>query len=340
MPNLNYIACGFPSNGDTQLHGSHSVNVTWAELVWAAITVGRKSWGDVIQHGSQSWLEIVYRSAILMANLSSSPRGGFTKTDAYKSLDPSEKSAISYFLGLSFAKLAAQRLLEIPWLVHLDCFSDLPIGLKGNRRPDLIGENFSGKWGVFEAKGRTNRIDPRTIQKAKEQTRMLRKINGKDPSIRVASISHFFDNTLGIHLEDPAEVNTDAVDFEIPGGEDQFLEYYYQPFVSLIENNRTHHEEVTDQRTDVVSVGGRVINVVSLAEVDLVVGLDSQMQETLTLDSQMQETLKNTDRLRLQLLEHLGDIGQSHSANNDTASFLGMDGIFVRLGSSWDIKQI
>ena len=336
MPNLDYTAYGFPSNLGPQFNGLHSVDIQWPELVWAAITVGRKGWDDVIQHGSHSRLEIIYRSAILRANLGSSPQGSFTKTDAYKSLDPSEKSAVSYFFGLSFANLAAQRLLGIPWLVHLDCFSDLPIELRGNRRPDLIGENYWEEWGVFEAKGRTNRIDQNTIQKAKKQTRMLRKIDGSDPSIRVASISHFFDNMLNLHLEDPDEIYSNAVDFEISGGEDQFLKYYYQPFVSLIEHSGTSHEEAIDRRTDFVRIGSRGINIVSLAEVDLVVGLDAQVQEILTLGFQERDVPTNSDRLRPQLLNHFEGISQAHSVNDDTASFLGLDGVFVRLGSSWD----
>ena len=115
---------------------------------------------------------------------------------------------------------------------------------------------------------------------------MLRKIDGSDPSIRVASISHFFDNTLNLHLEDPDEIDSNAVDFEISGGEDQFLKYYYRPFVSLIERSGTSHEEAIDRRTDFIRIGNRGINIVSLAEVDLVVGLDAQVQEILTLGFQ------------------------------------------------------
>ena len=323
MLNLNYTACGFPSCWEKEFHGSHSMNVTWAELFWAAITVGRKNRASVIQHGYHSRLEIIYRFAMIGANLSYSDRDEFAKTDAYKSLDPSEKSAISYFLGLSFAKLAAEKLLGIPWLVHLDCFSDLSIDLRNNRRPDLIGEDYQGRWGVFEAKGRTNNIKKTLIQKAKKQTQMVRKINGSDPWVRVASISYFFHHKLKLHLEDPDEIHSDAIDFEIPGGEDQFLKYYYQPFISLIENSQSFQEEVE----------GRTINVVELVEVDLVVGLDAQVQEILT----------SVDSIRPRLSSHLEGIPRFHSENNaaallvgDTASFLGPDGILVRLGSSWE----
>lgn len=328
MPKLNYIAKGFHSDSGECLNGSHSIDVTWAELIWAGITVGRKSWEDVIQHGYHSFLEIIYRTAILKANLSSSPQGEFIKTDAYKSLDPSEKSAISYFLGLSFAKLVAHSLLSVPWLVHLDCFEDLPIeiDMKGNNRPDLIGKNLSGQWCVFEAKGRTHNIDKKLIQKAKNQAQMIKRINGMAPRIKGASLSHFSSEKLKLYLEGSDEINSDAVDFENSSGKDQFLESYYHPFMSLMENSTA-----TIRETDVVRMRGREINFVNLEEVDLDVGLDSQVQEILTSEYRAENALKIVDYLRSQDPEELT---QARSGNSDTI-FTGRDGISVRPGSSW-----
>ena len=326
MPKLNYIAKGFHSDSGACPNGSHSIDVTWAELIWAGITVGRKSWEDVIRHGYHSFLEIIYRTAILKANLSSSPQGEFTKTDAYKSLDPSEKSAISYFLGLSFAKLMAYRLLSVPWLVHLDCFSDQ---MKGNNRPDLIGTNLSGEWCVFEAKGRTHTIDKKLIQKAQNQAQAIQKINGMDPYIQGISLTHFSPDKLRLYLEDSDETNSDAVDLEIPGGEDQFLESYYQPFVSLIENSTA-----TTRKTGVVRMRGREINFVNLEEVDLDVGLDSQVQEILTSGYQAKNALMSIAHLCSPHTEEFGVPADDHSGNNDT-TIIGWDGVFVRLGSSW-----
>lgn len=323
MPNLNYTANGFPSSLEVLFRVSGPMNVRWPGLIWAAVTVGRKNCDEVVQHGYHSTLEILYRFAILMANLKDSAQGEFTKTDAYKSLDPSEKSAISYFLGLSFAKWAAQELLETPWLIHLDRFSDAPIVLKGNRRPDLIGMNKSGKWGVFEAKGRTNKIKPELILKAKQQTQMLRTIDSCDPWVRVASIVHFSDDRLELHLEDPEpnESHPDAVDLDIPDIEDRFLKYYYEPFLSLIENNHPSSERIAD----------RTIEIVNLVDVDLAVGLDSQVQDVLTRTSEY-PSFKN------HLLDLYEGIFRAHSENNDTASFLGLDGVFIRLGESWSSK--
>ena len=232
MPKLKYIAKGFPPNLGERLYGYNLIEVPWEELIWAGITVGRKSWEDVIQYDYYSFLEIIYRIAILKANLGSSPQGEFIKTDAYKSLDPSEKSAISYFLGLSFAKLITHRLLSVPWLVHLDCVPDLQIEMKedNRNRPDLVGRNLSGEWCVFEAKGRTGRIPKGLIQKAKSQARMINRINGMAPRIQGISISHFDSDMLILHFEGSSEIKSDAVDIKIPSGEDLFLQSYLSIF--------------------------------------------------------------------------------------------------------------
>ena len=331
MPKLNYTAKGFHSDLGKCLNGCHSIDVTWAELIWAGITVGRKSWENVIRHGYHSFLEIIYRTAILKANLSSSPQGEFIKTDAYKSLDPSEKSAISYFLGLSFAKLVAHRLLSVPWLVHLDCFEDLPIeiDMKDNNRPDLIGTNLSGEWCVFEAKGRTHNIDEKLIQKAKNQAHMIKRINGMAPRIKGASLSHFSSEKLRLYLEGSDEIDSTDADFENSSGKDQFLESYYHPFVSLMENSTA-----TIRETDVVRMRGREINFVNLEEVDLDVGLDSQVQEILTSDYQAKNALMSIYYLCSQHPAEFAVPTKAHSDNNDT-TFIGWDGIFVRPGSSW-----
>ncbi len=330
MLKLNYTAKGFSPDLGGRLNGSHSIDdITWAELIWAGITVGRKSWEDVIRHGYHSFLEIIYRTAILKANLSLSPQGEFIKTDAYKSLDPSEKSAISYFLGLSFAKLVAHRLLSVPWLVHLDCFSDLPIDLKGKNRPDLIGTNLSREWCVFEAKGRTHSIAEKLIQKAKGQAQMIKSINGKTPHIKGVSLSHFSSSKLRLYLEGSGEINSDAVDLKIPNGEDQFLESYCQPFMSLIENSTA-----TTRKTGVVRMRGREINFVNLEEVDLDVGLDSQVQEILTSEYRAENALRSIYYLCSQYPPEFAVSTKAHSGNNDT-TFIGWDGVFVLPGPSW-----
>lgn len=50
MPTITYRAQGFPA-GLPLLQGRQLLNTTWPEIVWAAITVGRRNYADLIQHG-------------------------------------------------------------------------------------------------------------------------------------------------------------------------------------------------------------------------------------------------------------------------------------------------
>lgn len=52
---------------------------------------------------------------------------------------------MNYFLGMTFCKLFAAKLLNTPWLLHLDVFRPTlnPV-LSGRSRPDLVGLERGG----------------------------------------------------------------------------------------------------------------------------------------------------------------------------------------------------
>jgi hypothetical protein len=51
------------------------------------------------------------------------PRGQkLVRTDAFMQMDPTEKGALNYFLGLVACKLFASKLLDAPWTLHLDVY--------------------------------------------------------------------------------------------------------------------------------------------------------------------------------------------------------------------------
>jgi hypothetical protein len=83
-------------------------------------------------------IELCWRAALAAASLEedrSSER--WVKTAAYRRLDASEKSAVSYFLGMTQAKIMCGRLLRAPHLIHLDAYLAM-IGVHATRtsRPD------------------------------------------------------------------------------------------------------------------------------------------------------------------------------------------------------------
>ena len=106
-------------------------------------------------YGKFSLDEARFRHHLIYANLMEQS-GCIHKSNLYESLDPTEKGAISYFIGMSVLKLVIEALLGIPWLVH---FSKLKVMhniiINGKSTPDLLGLNNQGQWIICEAKGRT-----------------------------------------------------------------------------------------------------------------------------------------------------------------------------------------
>ena len=113
MPKIAYKASGF-SAPFTSVNGASDLNVSWQFLVWSAITVGRAELFDVTRYGEFSLFEIVYRTAILYANLYVDGTDRLRQSAAYRGLDPSEKGAISYFLGMTMTKAFAEARLRVP----------------------------------------------------------------------------------------------------------------------------------------------------------------------------------------------------------------------------------
>src|SRR5260221_7068774 len=108
---------------------------------------------------SRPLIEMCWRAVMVLANLEPDPVSDrWRKSDSYLRLDPSEKSAVSYFLGLTQAKITCELLLGVPHLVHLDAV----LAMRGmplrDSRPDLIGfDPVSLAYGIaVDAKGRTN----------------------------------------------------------------------------------------------------------------------------------------------------------------------------------------
>ena len=314
MPMIPCVSRGFAPEFGVQVDRHYYLTVTWPEIVHAAITVGRRGWRDVWQHGAYSIFEMLYRSSMVFANLRESENGGIRKTVAHEWLDQSEKSAVSYFLGLTFAKLMATQQLSVHWAMHLDVYAQhLQATITASdrrRRPDLVGRDTSGRWCVFEAKGSTNKVRPKTIQDAKEQTRAVRTIRGVEPHLRVASITHFVNQTLCVHLEDPDGADRESFDLDI--SETQFMRDYYRPFTDLVDQNRGESMEIDAQKVWVVRVPGS----------DLRIGLSEEIRKTVT------------ERTELQLLPR-ATVSSFDASRN---LLLGSDGILVELGKTWSPK--
>lgn len=229
---LDYHANGFPRGKGQPQNGLGQLRFTWAALIRAALTVGRRGWRAVRAFGNYSKWEMTYRKGIVYANLRQDPVGHLYQSDAFCALDPSEKGAVSYFLGLTVSKLVSERLLRVPWLLHLDVYWDEldPRLKRGRARPDLAGRGKLG-WAIVESKGRTGKAPAKLVVDSKKQAQRITKIAGSPLRHRCAIVSHFIDSKLCAIVDDPNGVD-DAI--EIETSDSEFLHRYYEPLIDLL----------------------------------------------------------------------------------------------------------
>ena len=154
------------------------------------------------------------------------------KTPAYRRLDGSEKSAVSYFHGMVGARLLTEHLLRIPHLVHLDALlKQMKQPLKGSR-PDFIGHHpTTGTYSMpLEAKGRSGAWAGAPLVKAKAQAALLPAVVGATTSMTAASLTYFDDDHWAAYMEDPPPNHSQFA--PIPPG--LVTAFYYLPIVQAL----------------------------------------------------------------------------------------------------------
>lgn len=231
---IDYDSEGF-SAGAPVTNGAAALATGWDDLLKAALTVGRPSWQYVFRFGPASFFEAIFRlSLVRMALEQSGPAGRrFRRTAAARTMDPTEKGAISYFLGLTVAKLFAARLLTADWMLHLDVFRPATTRmLAGRSRPDLVGQMANGNWVVLEAKGRISEPDAGAKGKAKQQAQRVISIDGSRPAYQIGAITFFRRDTLSFYWNDPEpESGSEGLAIDIRPSD---WRHYYGPTFALI----------------------------------------------------------------------------------------------------------
>jgi hypothetical protein len=241
--------------------GTGVLTVTWDDLLWAAMTVGRPNRQYVFRHGAASWYELLFRLSLVRMSLEQAGPGGrrLRRTQAARTLDPSEKGAVNYFLGLAVAKLFADKCLDAPWLLHLDVFRpQLNAQLAGRSRPDLVGQTRAGDWIALECKGRTSQPSANAKQRAKEQAERVTTINGTAPSVNAGCIAFFKNDVLQFFWRDPTPDPTRVEHPIVVDVLEDSWRFYYKPVVALFSEAMPKRNDVgeglvtvVDERLDV-----------------------------------------------------------------------------------------
>jgi hypothetical protein len=243
---LDYESDDFPQSRGISAMGR--LQVTWDDILWAAVTVGRPNLYYVFRNRSSSQFEALFRwSLVRMALEQHGPSGSrLWRTDALRSLDPSEKGAVNYFVGMTFCKLFADKLLGTPWLLHLDVFRDQlnPIVLTSRSRPDFVGqETANSAWHAFESKGRGSNPRASDKAKAKNQAQRLVSVDGQNCRLHIGAITFFKNNVLQFYWRDPEPeepTKRNQIELHLPEGA---WGNHYEPATDLM---RPHLEALTE----------------------------------------------------------------------------------------------
>jgi hypothetical protein len=242
------------------------------------------------------------------------------QSPAYQHLGPAEKSAVSYFLGLTAAKLFAQKLLHVPWLLHLDSYSRDRQADHTRKLPDLLGLDKKLTWLVLEAKGRSNWLNQRVVKKAKQQAQTLTRIAGRQPGLQVGFCSYFtgITKTFKVYLVDPPVEDKYSNGHNLDLTPKTYLSTYYGLIFEFL--TAEYRETATS-----ITHGNHTYRVKNIAEADLRLGLDEQIYAL--LQSGDKSLSKN-------LITGLSGV-TSPSNEDEAQTTLGHDGVYVQLGDSW-----
>jgi hypothetical protein len=199
MQSINYESEGFPTN--ILRNEQRRLDVTWDDILWAAVTIGRPDIFHVFRHGRASVYEAIFRWSMVRIALQQqgARRQKLVRTEAFKRMDPTEKGAVNYFLGLVVCKLFAWKLLNSPWTCHLNAYRTTLASklLSGWSRPDMVAQSTSSQdWYAFECKRRGSVPGDAEKQKAKRQAQRLVSVAGTICTLHVGAITFFRNNAL------------------------------------------------------------------------------------------------------------------------------------------------
>jgi hypothetical protein len=313
------LPCGLVS----PTSGYHPASM--ARLVWAAATIGTTPFGPRLHHGRA--LELQWREAMMRASVWPGSNT-YWRSHGYARLDPSEKGAVSFFLGQAQAKLFAHDFFHVGRFVHYDAYLAHLGRPRRRTRPDFVG--FFGRdiaIGV-EAKGRSNGFGASLIAKAKRQASSLPVINGHPAAATYVHVARFDRNQWCAHLEDPPRARRPG-----DGNIDPAILtlVYYLPIVAAL---RAREPET-------IRLGGGVPYVRAyFQEVDSYLSVRADIETLIPSGVAAPRTqldnLKATGTLyELVLSLDASELEQAPSLSGTESLFVGGDGVGVELGTTW-----
>jgi hypothetical protein len=258
MPQIPTRTIAFPHGNPWAItDGAADIHLSLPRLLHAAITVGHDhGWRQVVgaEIGGQMellWKKTAFLTTVHEANIARWGQNvsSLLPTERFGKMDPSERRALTYHLGMTMAAAWTRHQLKVPWLLHLDVYRDQldPTLQPGDSRPDLVGRHADGRWVVLECKGGSTGPTRKAQTKAKRQAQRIIGIGGVPPSLALATFAFFATDkrasrpkpkvvTMWI-FDPPSEGRTDNSISLSKLTDNEFFRLYYQPWQFLFEKS-------------------------------------------------------------------------------------------------------
>lgn len=300
-------------------NGEASLRCRKIDLYRSMITVGNPSFISMEKIRNYGLARTIYSSivekiGIVFENIQSDING-MRLHPIYHTHVRDKKRIVSYNLGMAFAKFYAEKLLDIPSLVHVESlralgaieFFDAEDG--NGREPDLVGQCSNGDWHVFEAKGMSTNQLKAEILSAKEQVQRVASIEGMPPKTLSACATYFNDQRILTYLVDPESKG--EKNYKIK--RDKFIDSSYKPIFLF--------EDALDRKLELkVEDGFKYYGInIEAKGVNLTVGIEEEIHDLI----KQKELFKFPSSLK----ERLEKQSMLESKKNYS---IGSDGIVVK----------
>lgn len=216
------------------INNTTELEFTNKELLHAMITCGMPVQRLTVAFPEKKRLEFLYKLFLVETALDAEgDRLKKAKKTAY--LDSSEKSVISYYMGMFFTKMISHRLYKSEYLTNLNLI-ETPDGKEfidffaSEWRPEMIGyKPDTQKWSVWEAKGGSNYRE-QALKKGAAQLRSIGTLNSSKPDPAAVCMTYYDHGYLCGILREP-DGNTEGEQLKF--SEEAFYKAYYRPICEL-----------------------------------------------------------------------------------------------------------
>ena len=216
------------------INNTTELEFTNKELLHAMITCGMPIQRLTAAFSEKKRLEFLYKLFLVETALDAEgDRLKKAKKTAY--LDSSEKSVISYYMGMFFTKMISHRLYKSEYLTNLNLI-ETPDGKEfidffaSEWRPEMIGyKPDTQKWSVWEAKGGSNYRE-QALKKGAAQLRSIGMLNSSKPDPAAVCMTYYDHGYLCGILREP-DGNTEGEQLKF--SEEAFYKAYYRPICEL-----------------------------------------------------------------------------------------------------------